>query len=410
MAKKEKPAVGLDIGSYKVACVIAKPDDSSQKLNVLGVGMTKARGVQKGAVIDLAGACDSIAEAVNKAEEQAKQKIHSVFINMPGSHVRGLNTRGTIAVTDKEHMISKLDIEKVLDDAKGLAMSFDRDIIQSTLQNFIVDGQLEVENPVGMFADKLEVDLHVISGQISFMNNIKKALRQAGFDLEGVVAGGYATSFSVLTEHQKDIGVILIDIGAATTEIAIFTDGIMRFFDVLPIGGDSLTESISKFCKIPPDQAQDIKERYGTCGISVKEDEEIIVRNHPAEKTISRAKFCQLQEEKTKQLLGIIKKRLSSSHFADQASSGIVIVGQTALMDGLLELAEGILNFPVRLGEVKDVLGGPPESMSLPYITAVGLAKYGIRQRQQKTSAIITGTNFITRFIAKARELYRDYF
>jgi len=368
--------VGLDIGTSKVVALVGEvgPDGG---IEVLGVGSQPSRGLKKGVVVNIESTVQSIQRAVEEAELMAGCEIHSVFAGIAGSHVRSLNSHGVVAIRDKE--VTHGDVEHVIDAAKAVAIPADQKILHVLPQEFIVDGQEGIRDPIGMSGVRLEAKVHIVTGADSAAQNIEKCIQRCGLEVDDVVLEQLASSFAVLTEDEKELGVCLVDIGGGTTDLAVFSNGAIRHTAVIPIAGDQVTNDIAVSMRTPTQYAEDIKIRYA-CALSqlANPDESIevpSVGDRPARR-LARQTLAEIVEPRYEELFGLVREELRRSGFEEVIAAGIVLTGGSAKMEGAIELAEEVFHMPVRLGMPQQVQGLSDVVRNPIYSTGVGLLLY----------------------------------
>jgi cell division protein FtsA len=385
--------IGLDIGTSKVVALVgdAGPDGT---IELLGIGSQPSRGLKKGVVVNIESTVQSIQRAVEEAELMAGCEIHSVYAGIAGSHVRSLNSHGVVAIRDRE--VSQVDVEHVIDAAKAVAIPADQKILHVLPQEFIIDGQEGIRDPIGMSGVRLEAKVHIVTGAESAAQNIEKCIQRCGLEVEDVVLEQLASSFAVLTEDEKDLGVCLVDVGGGTTDIAVFGGGAIRHTAVIPIAGDQVTNDIAVSMRTPTQHAEDIKVRYA-CALSqlANPDESIevpSVGDRPARR-LARQTLAEIVEPRYEELYALVRDELRRSGFEEAIAAGIVLTGGSAKMEGAIELAEEVFHVPVRLGVPQQVQGLTEVVRNPIYATGVGLLLYGrdnalpARQRRSLTSA-----------------------
>jgi cell division protein FtsA len=368
--------VGLDIGTSKVVALVGElgPDGS---IEVIGIGSQPSRGLKKGVVVNIESTVQSIQRAIEEAELMAGCEIHSVFAGIAGSHVRSLNSHGVVAIRDRE--VSHNDVEHVIDAAKAVAIPADQKILHVLPQEFIIDGQEGIRDPIGMSGVRLEAKVHIVTGADSAAQNIEKCIQRCGLTVDDVVLEQLASSFAVLTEDEKELGVALVDIGGGTTDIAVFSNGAIRHTAVIPIAGDQVTNDIAVSMRTPTQYAEDIKVRFA-CALSqlANPDESIevpSVGDRPARR-LARQTLAEIIEPRYEELFGLIREELRRSGFEEVIAAGVVITGGSAKMEGAIELAEEIFHVPVRLGIPQQVRGLADVVRNPIYSTGVGLLLY----------------------------------
>jgi len=369
--------IGLDIGTSKVVALVgeAAPDGS---IEVLGIGSQPSRGLKKGVVVNIESTVQSIQRAVEEAELMAGCEIHSVYAGIAGSHVRSLNSHGVVAIRDRE--VTHGDVEHVIDAAKAVAIPADQKILHVLPQEFIIDGQEGIRDPIGMSGVRLEAKVHIVTGAESAAQNIEKCIQRCGLEVDDIVLEQLASSFAVLTEDEKELGVCLIDVGGGTTDIAVFSAGAIRHTAVIPIAGDQVTNDIAVSMRTPTQHAEDIKVRYA-CALSqlANPDETIEVPSvgeRPARR-LARQTLAEVVEPRYEELFGLVREELRRSGFEETIAAGIVLTGGSAKMEGAIELAEEVFHMPVRLGLPQAVQGLADVVRNPIFSTGVGLLLYG---------------------------------
>ena len=368
--------VGLDIGTSKVVALVGEVGlDGS--IELLGLGSQPSRGLKKGVVVNIESTVQSIQRAVEEAELMAGCEIHSVFAGIAGSHVRSLNSHGVVGVRDKE--VSHGDVEHVIDAAKAVAIPADQKILHVLPQEFIVDGQEGIRDPIGMSGVRLEAKVHIVTGADSAAQNIEKCIQRCGLAVDDVVLEQLASSFAVLTEDEKELGVCLVDIGGGTTDLAVFANGAIRHTAVIPIAGDQVTNDIAVSMRTPTQYAEDIKIRYA-CALSqlANPDESIEVPSvgERPPRRLARQTLAEIVEPRYEELFGLVREELRRSGFEEMIAAGIVLTGGSAKMEGAIELAEEVFHVPVRLGIPQSVRGLTDVVRNPIFSTGVGLLLY----------------------------------
>src|SRR4249920_1147028 len=368
--------VGLDIGTSKVVAIVGEmaPDGS---IELLGLGSQPSRGLKKGVVVNIDSTVQSIQRAIEEAELMAGCQIHSVFAGIAGSHVRSLNSHGIVAIRDKE--VTGGDVDRVIDAAKAVAIPADQKILHVLPQEFIIDSQEGIREPIGMSGVRLEARVHIVTGADSAAQNIIKCVQRCGLTVEDIVLEQLASSYAVLTEDENDLGVCVVDIGGGTTDIAVFGGGAIRHTAVIPIAGDQVTNDIAVSMRTPTQYAEDIKLRYACALSQLANPDETIevpsVGDRPSRR-LARQTLAEIVEPRYEELFGLIREELRRSGFEEAIAAGVVITGGSAKMEGAIELAEEVFHTPVRLGLPQHVTG-LVEVVSNPiHSTGVGLLLY----------------------------------
>jgi cell division protein FtsA len=378
--------VGLDIGTSKVVALVGEIG-SDGTIEVVGLGSHPSRGLKKGVVVNIESTVQSIQRAVEEAELMAGCEIHAVYAGIAGSHVRSLNSHGVVAIRDKE--VTPSDVEHVIDAAKAVAIPADQKILHVLPQEFIIDGQEGIRDPVGMSGVRLEAKVHIVTGAESAAQNIVKCVQRCGLAVEDIVLEQLASSHAVLTDDEKELGICLVDIGGGTTDLAVFSHGAIRHTAVIPIAGDQVTNDIAVSMRTPTHYAEDIKIRYA-CALSqlANPDESIevpSVGDRPARR-LARQTLAEIVEPRYEELFGLIRDELRRSGFEEIIAAGIVLTGGSAKMEGAIDLAEEIFHMPVRLGLPQQQVRGLADVIQNPiYSTAVGLLLHARENAQGQT-------------------------
>lgn len=384
MAKKadKNLIVGLDIGTSKVVAIVGEmsPDE---EIEIIGIGSSRSRGLKKGVVVNIESTVQSIQRAIEEAELMAGCEIHSVFAGIAGSHIRSLNSHGIVAIRDNEVSVS--DVDRVIDAARAVAIPADQKILHILPQEFVIDSQEGIKEPVGMSGVRLESKVHMVTGAVSAAQNIVKCVRRCGLDVDDIILEQLASSYAVLTEDEKELGVCLVDIGGGTTDIAVFTDGSIHHTAVIPIAGDQVTNDIAVALRTPTQHAEDIKVRYACALTQLANSEESIevpsVGDRPARR-LARQTLAEVVEPRYEELFNLVQAELQRSGYEDLIAAGIVLTGGSSKMEGVVELAEEIFHMPVRIG-VPQYVSGLSDVVKNPiYSTGVGLLLFGQRQSQ----------------------------
>ncbi|HTY50805.1 MAG TPA: cell division protein FtsA [Steroidobacteraceae bacterium] len=378
MSKRSERSViiGLDIGTSKVVALVGEIA-ADGAIEVIGIGSQPSRGLKKGVVVNIESTVQSIQRAVEEAELMAGCQIHSVYAGIAGSHVRSLNSHGVVAIRDRE--VTQGDVEHVIDAAKAVAIPADQKILHVLPQEFVIDGQEGIRDPIGMSGVRLEAKVHIVTGAESAAQNIEKCIQRCGLTVEDIVLEQLASSFAVLTEDEKELGVCLVDIGGGTTDIAVFTNGAIRHTAVIPIAGDQVTNDIAVSMRTPTQYAEDIKVRYA-CALSqlANPDESIEVPSvgERPPRRLARQTLAEIVEPRYEELFALVRDELRRSGFEEAIAAGIVLTGGSARMEGAIELAEEVFHVPVRLG-LPQTVKGLAEVVSNPiFSTGVGLLLY----------------------------------
>lgn len=385
MAKKisNNLIVGLDIGTTKIVALVGEVNEDG-RVDVIGIGSHPSRGLKRGVVVNIEATVNSISRAIEEAELMAGCEIHSAYTGISGSHIRSLNSHGIVAIHAQE--VTQADIDRVIDAAKAVAIPSDQRILHILPQEFIIDNQDGIREPIGMSGVRLESKVHIVTGGVSAAQNIVKCIEKCGLKVSDIILQQLASSYAVLSEDEKDLGVCLVDIGGGTTDIAIFTEGSIRHTAVIPIAGDQVTNDIAVALRTPAKHAEDIKIKHGCALTRLADDGSTLEVPGVAERKatdLAKKTLAGVVEARYDELFTLVAAELRRSGFEDQVSAGgIVLTGGAAKMDGALDLAEQVFQMPVRLGAPQNV-NGLQEVLSNPvYATAVGLLLYAHQQQR----------------------------
>lgn len=370
---------GLDIGTTKVCAVIVK-EDPNGRLNVVGIGSSPSHGLRKGVVVNIDRTVQSIQQALGEAENMAGVAVDSVYVGIAGDHIRSLNSKGVVGVARDDHEITLSDVDRAVNAAKALALPIDREIIHVIPQEFIVDDQDGIPDPVGLSGVRLEVEVHVVTAAVTSAQNIVKGVERAGYQVEEIVLEPLASSVAVLDEDERNLGVTLVDLGGGTTDIAMFFEGHIRHTSVVALGGQNVTNDIAIGLRTPTEQAENIKIDHG-CAVSsmIKQNETLTVPGvgGRAPRVIARSVLLDIIQPRMEEILSLTYQEMEKSELMNLMAAGAVITGGGAILPGTVELAENFWNLPVKLG-VPKYMGGLADSVRSPvYATAVGLTLYG---------------------------------
>ncbi|MBW8907239.1 MAG: cell division protein FtsA [Betaproteobacteria bacterium] len=381
MPKENKNlVVALDIGTSKVACLVAELG-ADGALEVLGMGGHESKGLKKGVVVNIEATVAAIQRALEEAELMADCKIATAFVGIAGSHIRSFNSTGMVAVKDRE--VGVMDVDRAIETARAVNIPTDQQILHVLRQEFIIDGQEDVREPIGMSGVRLEVKVHIVTGAVSAAQNIIKCVRRCGIEVKDLILQPLASSRAVLSEDEKDLGVCLLDIGGGTTDIAVFTHGAIRHTAVVPIAGDQITNDIAMALRTPTADAEAIKIRHGVALRQLADPNQMLEVPGIGERgtrSLSRQTLAEVIEPRVEELYSLVQQALRDSGFEELLSSGIVLTGGSSVMQGMVELGEEIFHMPVRIG-VPRYAGGLADVVRAPrYATAVGLLLEGVAQ------------------------------
>jgi len=399
--------VGLDIGTTKICAVVGEVRDDA--VEIIGMGSHPSDGLRKGVVINIEHTVDSIKEAVEEAETMAGCEISSVYAGIAGGHIKGFNTPGVIALKEKE--VTKKDIERVIEAASAVAIPMDREVIHTLVQEFIVDDQDGIMDPLGMAGVRLEAKVHIVTGAVTSAQNIIKCANKAGLDVYDIVLESLASSEAVLTKEERNLGAALIDFGGGTTDMALFSRGAIKHTAVLALGGDNLTYDIAVGLRTPKLEAEKIKIKYG-CALSslIGRDETIEVPGVGGRKprTLSRQILGEILEPRVEEIFSLIYSELASSGYENLLGSGVVVTGGSAELPGISELAEQIFNAPARAGYPQGIEGLADLVNKPMYATAVGLVLYGAKTAKRKRKFRIRDSNIFHQVMERMKRWFKD--
>ena len=377
-----KKIIGIDIGTSKVVVLVGEVIGDN-KLDIVGVGTHPSVGLKRGVVVNIESTVQSIQRSVEDAELMAGCEIFSAYTGIAGSHIRSINSHGIVAIRDRE--VNQADIDRVIDAAKAVAIPADQKILHILPQEFIVDAQDGVREPLGMSGVRLEAKVHIVAGAVAAAQNITKCVRRCGLQVNDIILEQLASSYAVLTDDEKELGVCMVDIGGGTTDVAIFMDGAIRHTAVIPIAGDYVTNDIAVALRTPTQNAEQIKKQYASVSPSTIDPAEMIqvqsVSKRPPQQ-IQRKALAQVVHARYEELFSLVLTELRRSGFEDLISAGIVLTGGASKVAGCIELAESIFQMPVRLGLPQNVSGLVDVREDPTFSTAVGLLLYGAQQQQ----------------------------
>lgn len=408
MKKLDNLVVGLDIGTTKICAIVG--DVADGQLNIIGLGTAPSQGLRKGVVINIDATVESIRKAVEEAELMAGCEITSVYAGVAGGHIKGMNSHGIIAVKSQE--ITPRDVQRVIETASAIAIPLDREVIHVIPQEFIVDDQTGIRDPVGMAGVRLEGKVHIITGAVTSAQNIIKCANKAGLDVNDIILEQLGASEAVLDRDEREIGVALLDIGGGTTDLAIFVGGTIQHTSVIALAGNHVTHDISIGLRTPKQEAERLKIKYG-CALAsmIRKDETIEVPSVGGRKPriLSRRTLAEIIEPRMEEIFELVNQNLNDSGLADLLGAGIVLTGGGSTMEGTVELAERVFGMPIRLG-VPRWIGGLTDLVSSPlYATSVGLALYGSKNLHQ-TRFKAQDSNIFKKVLTRMKEWLGEYF
>jgi cell division protein FtsA len=382
MLKKSSIVVGLDIGTTKICTVVGEMTE--QGVEIIGVGSHPSQGLRKGVVINIEATVKSVKRAIEEAGLMAGCEIHTVFTTISGGHIKAFNSHGIVAVKNKE--VTQRDLERVIDAARAVAIPMDRDVLHVLPQDYIIDEQDGIREPLGMSGVRLEAKVHIVTGAATSVQNIVKCCNRTGLNVAEIVLAPLAVAEAVLTDEERELGVVLIDIGGGTSDIAVYHDGTVKHTAVIGIGGNHITNDIAAGLRTPFNDAERIKQRYGYAKASMVDGDERVDVPGVAGKgpnSVSRQILCEIIEPRLDEIFELVQKEIAKSGYEGSLTSGLVVTGGSMLLPGAVEMAERCFGLPVRLGSPAHV-GGLVDIISNPtYATGVGLVLYGMKRHER---------------------------
>ncbi len=409
MARRDEIVVGLDIGTTKIACIIGEVTDDG--IDIIGIGSHPSTGLRKGVVINIDATINSIKKAVEEAELMAGCEVNTVYAGIAGGHIKGFNSHGIVAVKEKE--VRPADLARVVDAARAVAIPMDREVIHVIPQEYIIDDQDGIREPLGMSGVRLEAKVHIVTGSVTSAQNIIKCANACGLNVADIVLEQLASSEAVLSEDEKELGVAVVDIGGGTTDIAIFSGGSLVHTAVLSVGGNHLTNDIAVGLRTPMAEAERIKQRYGcamTSRVSPEETIEVPSVGGRPPRVLSRQILSEIIEPRVEEIFAFVGRELRNSGYEDLIASGVVITGGTTILEHMPELAEEVLGTPVRRGLPKGV-GGLVDVVRNPkFATGVGLVLYGADNVEQQSIFRIREERVYHKVANRMRQWFAEIF
>jgi cell division protein FtsA len=412
VAKDSALVVGLDIGTTKVCAIVAEIG-AEGALEIVGYGNSPSRGLRKGVVVNIEATVDSVRRAVEDAEMMAGVEVRQAFVGIAGGHIKGVNSRGVIAISGKNHEVTRQDVGRVIDAAKAVALPVDREVIHILPREFIIDDQTGIKEPLGMSGIRLEAEVHIVTGAVASAQNIIKCANKAGLEVRDIVLQQLASSEATLTPEEKDLGCVLVDVGGGTTDVAVFVEGSIYHTAVLAVGGEMLTNDISIGLRTPHPEAESLKRKYGCALASMtRPDEKIEVPSVGGRRprVLARQTLCEIIQPRLEELFFLVHREVDRAGYAGRVNGGIVVTGGSAIMEGVPELAEQVFDMPVRRGVPRGV-GGLTDVISSPmYATGVGLGLYGSAHRERRKFRKVTDRNIFDKVVARMKEWFGEIF
>jgi cell division protein FtsA len=406
----ENIVVGLDVGTSKTCAIIGAVNEENL-VDIIGVGTAPSRGLRRGVVVNIDHTVTSIRKAVDEAELMAGSPVENVFAGISGGHIKGINSHGVIAVKNRE--VTSVDVDRVIDAARAVAIPMDREIIHILPQEFMVDDQEGIKEPIGMAGVRLEARVHIITGAVSAAQNIVRCADKSGLRVKDLVLQQMASAEAVLSPDEMELGVVLVDIGGGTTDIAVFSDGAILHTSVISVGGDQVTNDIAVGLRTPMLEAEKIKKRYGCAlGSLVTQDETISVPGvgGRAPRILSRSVLADITEPRFEEILGLVKRELERFGLLEPVASGIVLTGGTVAIEGTCELAEQVFDMPVRIGYPTGISGLVDVVNSPVYATGVGLVLWGSRNRGVDMMSPYANDGMLDKFVGKMKDWFAEAF
>jgi len=406
MQGQENIIVGLDIGTTKICAVVG--EKTGDKINIVGIGTHPSIGLRKGVVVNIESTVESIQKAVEEAELMAGCEISSVYAGIAGGHITGFNSRGIVAIKGAE--VTQQDVDRVIDAARAVAIPMDREVIHVIPQEFIIDDQGGIQNPVGMSGVRLEAKIHIVTGAVTSAHNIVKCANRSGLDVCDIVLEPLASGEAVLTSEEKDVGTALLDLGGGTSDLAIFSSNNIKHTFVLALGGNNLTNDISIGLRASMAEAEKIKKKYGTCvarNISSEETIEVPGMGGHKPRKLPRQILGEILEPRVEEIFTLIKREIFRSGMDRIVTSGVVLTGGTSLLEGVEDIAETVFDLPSRLGTPRGISGLTDVVNNPMYATGVGLVLYGARI-QPKKKFRIRDTNIFNRVMTRMKRWFKE--
>ncbi len=403
---------GLDIGTTKVCVVIGQMNDIGS-MDIIGVGIAPSSGLRRGVVVNIDNTVKSINKAVEEAELMAGVEVESVFTGIAGGHIKSFNSRGVVAVSSKNREITESDVERVIDAARAIAIPIDREVIHIIPQEYIVDDQDGIKEPIGMSGIRLEAEVHIITGAIASIENIIKSVNRAGYEVEDIVLEPLASAEAILTDEEKELGIVLVDLGGGTTDVIMYIKASVWHTGVIALGGNHITNDIAIGLRTPVTSAEVIKKRYGVAVAGTVDPEEIIEVpgvGGRAPKKVAKKDLASIIEPRMSEILELIRREIKMSGFDELIGAGAAFTGGGALLNGSLDMFENTLDIPVRLG-IPEKVGGLIDKINSPqFATGVGLVLYGAKNKSLKDLYKGSEENIFKNIVKRLGDWFKEYF
>ena len=409
IGRREDIIVALDVGTTKICALAGKINDKAE-IELKSMGLVPSLGLRKGVVINLDETIDSISKALSSTEKSCQENINQVFAGSAGSHIQGLNSRGAIAVSRSDHEITHKDINRVINAAKVVAIPPDRQLIHVLPQEFIIDEQNGIKVPLGMAGVRLEAEVYLVTGAVTSIQNIMKSINRSGFEVEEIVLGPLASSEAVLTEDEKKLGVVLIDIGGGTTDIVIYVDGNIKHVKIIPVGGELVTNDIAVGLRTPRSLAESLKKKEGSTLRSLDKDDTIttLIGLGDREGRFPRRLFCEIIEARMEEIFSLVKTEIMKTGLVDLIAAGVVLTGGGSLLKGVTQMAEEIFNLPVRIGVPHTIIEKEKKTQNPMFSVSVGLLHLALKSRRLRRTAL-RGSIF-SRTVGRVKEKVEELF
>jgi len=381
--RRERLVVGLDVGTTKVCCLVANA--TGELIEIIGMGMSPSRGLEKGVVVDIGRTIQSIRKSVDEAQNMADMRVDNVYVGIAGKHIRSLNNTATVSITKPDRIITQEDVRRVVEAARTMTFPPDMELIHVIPRQYVVDGQEGITDPVGMTGTRLEVDVHLVLGSVTAVHNLVRCVETLGIRIAQIVLEPLASSMAVLSSAEKELGVVLLDMGGGTTDISVFRGGDIWFSKVIPIAGEHITNDITVGLQTPTEEAERIKKEHGTCmveGVGDDERVDIATIGGDSTKSVHRKKLAKIIEPRVEEILDLAMQEVEDAGYRDLVPAGMVLTGGTALLDGIVEFAERRYGLPVRRGRIPQGIHGLRDIVESPiYATGIGLLRYAVEAR-----------------------------
>lgn len=405
--------VGLDIGTTKISTIAAEIDDNGG-INVIGIGLAPSLGLRKGIVVNIEDTTRSIMESVSEAEKMADVVIDYVYVGVAGSHISSFNTKGVVAVAGEEREISQADIQRAIEAAKTFAVPPNREIIHILPRSFTVDDQVGIKDPIGMSGVRLEVDVHIVMGAVTAIQNLIKSCHRAHLDVANIVLEPIASAEAVLTADEKELGVCLVDIGGGTTDLAVFCQGSILHSSVLPVGGNHVTNDIAVGLRTTTARAEELKVKHGAAMADLERGDaqlEVLSTGGDMSRTVTSRSLCEIIEPRMEEIFHLVKADLQRAGCLDQLASGLVITGGTALLRGCASMAGRVFDdLPARIGRPQNLRGLAEKVANPVFATGVGLIHYGIANQATHPLGHYQGSSLFEIVLDRMRGWFREIF